>query len=58
MAVQQNAYPLRVDSIIMEKIKVIANENGRSVNKEIEALMKAAIKRYESENGIISVSVE
>ena len=58
MAVQQNAYPLRVDSIIMETIKVIANENGRSVNKEIEALMKAAIIRYESENGIISVSVE
>lgn len=58
MAVQQNAYPLRVDYVIMEKIKVIANENGRSVNKEIESLMKAAIKRYESENGIISVSVE
>ena len=58
MAVQQNAYPLRVDSVIMEKIKIIASENGRSVNKEIESLMKAAVKRYELENGIISISVE
>ena len=58
MAVQQNAYPLRVAPVIMEKIKVIAAENGRSVNKEIEALMKAAIKQYEMENGIISIVAE
>lgn len=55
MGVQQNAYPLRVDSEIMNKFKIIAGENGRSVNKEIEALMKAAIKRFEAENGTILV---
>lgn len=56
MAVQQNPYPLRVDSSIMEKFKVIAAENGRSVNKELEFLMKAAIRKYKSEIGPIEVS--
>ena len=37
---QANPYPLRVDKPIMEKFKVIAATNGRSVNKEIEMLMK------------------
>lgn len=56
MGIQSNPYPLRVDAAIMAKFKVIASDNGRSVNKEIEALMKAEIKRYEAENGVISVS--
>ncbi len=55
MAIQKNPYPLRVDHEIMEKFRIIASENGRSVNKEIEFLMKAAIKQYEAENGTIDV---
>lgn len=55
MAIQQNPYSLRVEKIVMEKIKVIAKENGRSVNKEIETLMKSAIKKYEVEHGPILV---
>lgn len=53
--IQQNPYPLRIDSILMEKIKVIAAENGRSVNKEIEFLVKQSIKKYEEANGTIDV---
>jgi len=56
MAMQQNPYSLRVDPVIMDKIRFIASENGRSVNKEIESLMKAAVKRYEAENGPISTA--
>lgn len=55
MAVQSNPYPLRVEKSIMDKFKVIAKENGRSVNKEIEALMKRTISEYERINGTISV---
>ncbi len=50
---QANPYPLRVDKLIMEKFKIIASNNGRSVNKEIEMLMKQVIADYERSNGLI-----
>lgn len=50
---QPNSYPLRIDKTIMEKFKVIATENGRSINKEIEMLMKNAVRQYENQNGEI-----
>ena len=54
---QANPYPLRVDKVLMEKFKAVAAANGRSVNKEIECIMKNAVKSYEQENGIIEVTV-
>ena len=54
---QANPYPLRVDRTIMEKFKVIASNNGRSVNKEIEMLMKQVIADYEQNNGSIEIQV-
>ena len=53
MAIQSNPYPLRVDKSLMDKFKIIAAENGRSVNKEIEMLMKNAVSLYEQKHGII-----
>ena len=53
MAIQANPYPLRIDKEAMDKIKFIANESGRSVNKEIEYQLKAAIRSYESVCGEI-----
>ena len=53
---QANPYPLRVDKLLMAKFKVLSAANGRSVNKEIEVLMKQAILSYEKENGTIDVS--
>lgn len=50
---QSNPYPLRVDKTIMDKFKVVAAENGRSVNKEIEVAMKNVIRSYELQNGEI-----
>ena len=55
MAVQANPYPLRIDKVVMKKIKVIAAFNGRSVNKEIEFRLKEAIAEYESKNGAIQL---
>ncbi len=54
---QANPYPLRVDRTIMEKFKVIASNNGRSVNKELEMLMKQVIADYEQNNGPIEIQV-
>lgn len=53
--VQANPYPLRIDKELMEKFRVIAAENGRSVNKEIEFLVKQAVRSYEAANGPISL---
>lgn len=50
---QSNPYPLRIDKALMEKFKVVAAENGRSVNKELEMLIKKAVRSYEQENGLI-----
>lgn len=56
MSIQANPYPLRVDKNVMEKTKYIAKDNGRSVNKEIEFLMRKNISEFESLHGIIELS--
>lgn len=55
---QANPYPLRVDKLLMGKLRVIASGNGRSVNKEIEMLIKQAVQAYEKENGPIEIQVD
>ncbi len=57
MSIQANPYPLRIEKELLEKAKIIAKENGRSLNKEIEFLLKNAIKEYEAKNGIIEVDI-
>jgi len=58
MSTQAPAYPLRLDATIARKAKYIAKENGRSLNKEIEAVLKKTIKSYEDANGPILLSDE
>ena len=36
-------YLLRVEKLLMAKFEIVAAENGRSVNKEIEMLIKQAV---------------
>lgn len=45
-----NPYPLRNDEELMEELKEMAEAHSRSVNKEIEYLIKEAIKKYRIEN--------
>ena len=52
---QDNPYPLRINKQLMAKFKVVASADGRSVNKQIEALIKQAVQEYESANGIIPI---
>ena len=49
---------IRVNEISWEKLKEIAKENKRSLNKEIEYLIDKEIKEYENEYGEIDVTVD
>ena len=55
MAVQINPYPLRIDPVLMAKLKVIAKRQGRSVNKAIEKLVEKATEEYEAKYGEITM---
>lgn len=56
MASDLPRYTLRIPQILLDKIRYIAAENGRSANKEIELMIKQRIKEYENENGEISAN--
>lgn len=46
---QANPYPLRISDEVMAAIKKSAEENSRSVNKEIEFILK----QYARQNGFL-----
>lgn len=48
-------YTLRMSKEYLQKIRYIAEENGRSANKEIELMVKQRIKEYEQKNGPINL---
>lgn len=56
MASNLPRYTLRVPQIYLDKMRYIAEENGRSANKEIEMIIKQYINVYESKNGEIILS--
>ena len=53
MAVQRQAPPfsVRIEKDVMDKMRILAKENGRSLNKQIEFAVKQYLKTYEAENG-------
>ena len=48
-------YGLRIPKETMNKLKYIAEYNGRSANKEIEQLILKHIREWESKHGTISL---
>ncbi len=48
-------FSLRIHPVIMEKMKYIAKNNGRSLNKEIEQILKWVIDDYERKCGRIDL---
>lgn len=48
MAIKQ--YPLKIDEEILEKLKIIAEKNFRSLNKEIEYIIFNHIENFEKNN--------
>ncbi|VFC53299.1 Arc-like DNA binding domain [Clostridioides difficile] len=51
-------YTLRINRVLLEKIKYIAESEGRSANKEIEQLIKKHIEDYEQIKGEIKINIE
>ncbi|MBN4074426.1 Arc family DNA-binding protein, partial [bacterium AH-315-E09] len=46
-------FTLRIPRVLLLKISYIAEESGRSSNKEIEVLLREHVKNYETQNGEI-----
>lgn len=42
-------YPLKIDQSIMEQLRKVADEEGRSVNKQIEYIIRQYLKAYAQE---------
>lgn len=43
-------YTLRIDRILFQKFKYVAEYEGRSANKEIEQMIKKRVTDFEKEN--------
>ena len=48
-------YTLRVDRLLFQKFRYIADSEGRSANKEIEQYLKRRVAEYKKEYGKISL---
>ena len=55
MPSQLPKFTFRVDSVTLEKLRYIADGNFRTVNKELEMLVKKYISEYEQANGPIQL---
>ena len=44
---------VRIDEALLEKLHVVSDYEGRSVNRHILMLIRKDIERYEKENGKI-----
>ena len=51
---KNKTYPLRINAEIMERIKAIAAEENRTVNKQIEKILADYTKEYLSKTNITS----
>ena len=48
-------YTLRVDRVLFQKFRYIAEAEGRSANKEIEQYLKKRVAEYKKEFGKIEI---
>lgn len=56
MASRYPMFGLRIPPELMDKLKYIADYNGRSANKEIEQLIIKHVNNFEKENGTININ--
>ncbi len=49
-------YTLRVDRLLFQKFRYIAEFEGRSANKEIEQFIKKHVAEFENKHGKIELS--
>lgn len=48
-------YTMRIDKMLYLKFRYIADYSGRSVNKELEQMLKRRVEKFERENGEIKL---
>ena len=58
MGIQEVPYSLRLEPQVMEKIRVLAKQEHRSINKQLCGAVESYLKAYEKEHGEISVEEE
>lgn len=58
MASNLPQFTFRTDRKILDKLKYIADDNFRTVNKELEMLAIQHIQEYEAEHGEIVIQSE
>ncbi len=51
----QSQYIMRIDNDIFNKLKQVSKNESRSINKQLEFIVKEYLSKYEKENGIISL---
>lgn len=54
----KKSYPLRIEESLFLKLQHIAAENSRSLNKEMEFLIKNAIASYEATHDEIVIDLD
>lgn len=57
MSSNTSKFTLRIDQQTLEKFRYIADNNFRTVNKELEMIIKAHIAAYETKNGEIKIDL-
>lgn len=50
---RNKAYPLRLDSELMEKVRAIAEQEDRPLSKQFERIIREYISDYEQQHGTI-----
>ena len=49
---------LRLPDEVLQKVKYLASVEHRSMNMQIEHMLKVYVSNYEKENGVISVKLD
>lgn len=52
---KNKAYPLRIDNELMEKIRIISEQEDRPISRQLERIIRDYIEDYESEHGSITI---
>ena len=50
---KNKAYSLRIDNELMEKVKIIAENEDRPISKQLERIIRQSVEQYEEEHGKI-----
>lgn len=51
-------YTLRVNRVLFDKYRFVADYDGRSANRDIEQFIKQRVKKFEEKHGKIEVAEE